>query len=202
MAEPNTAIARQKGVRRFSAWLADEGEVEIDPLLGLKRPTEVRKVVEALDDDQLRRLFDACKGKTFTHRRDEAVVRLLAETGARAGEVIDLGVADVDLGRGRAVVRRGKGGKGCAVLACRIADEDRWCRRCGEEGIPRDSVTRQLAHEPFGWRPTTLLVTIRRYRCAGCALCGDKTPARPPNRGPCCPGVRCHGHWMPLFANT
>jgi transposase len=54
------------------------------------------------------------------------------------------------------------------VLACRITDEDRWCRRCGEEGTPRDTVTRQLAHEPFGWRPTTLLVTIRRYRCAGC----------------------------------
>jgi transposase len=56
-----------------------------------------------------------------------------------------------------------------AVLACRITDEDRWCRRCGEEGIVRDTVTRQLAHEPFGWRPTTLLVTVRRYRCAGCA---------------------------------
>jgi transposase len=55
-----------------------------------------------------------------------------------------------------------------AVLACRITDEDRWCRRCGEEGALRDSVTRQLAHEPFGWRPTTLLVTVRRYRCAGC----------------------------------
>ncbi|BBY60137.1 hypothetical protein MSAR_32730 [Mycolicibacterium sarraceniae] len=56
-----------------------------------------------------------------------------------------------------------------AVLACRVAAEDRWCRRCGEEGTPRDSITRALAHEPFGWRPTTLLVTIRRYRCAGCA---------------------------------
>lgn len=33
---------------------------------------------------------------------------------------------------------------------------------------PRDTVTRQLAHEPLGWRPTTLLVTIRRYRCGGC----------------------------------
>ena len=33
---------------------------------------------------------------------------------------------------------------------------------------PRDTVTRRLAHEPFGWRPTTLLVTIRRYRCGGC----------------------------------
>jgi transposase len=29
-------------------------------------------------------------------------------------------------------------------------------------------VTRRLAHEPLGWRPTTLVVTIRRYRCSGC----------------------------------
>ena len=32
----------------------------------------------------------------------------------------------------------------------------------------RDTVIRQLAHEPPSWRPTTLAVTIRRYRCAGC----------------------------------
>jgi transposase len=56
-----------------------------------------------------------------------------------------------------------------ALLSCRIVAEDRWCRRCGEEGSPRDTITRRLAHEPFGWRPTTLLVTVRRYRCAGCA---------------------------------
>jgi len=29
-------------------------------------------------------------------------------------------------------------------------------------------VTQRLAHEPLGWRPTTLLVTVRRYRCTGC----------------------------------
>jgi len=58
-----------------------------------------------------------------------------------------------------------------AVLACQVTstEADHWCRRCGEEGVVRDSVVRMLAHEPFGWRPTTLLVTIRRYRCAGCA---------------------------------
>ena len=55
-----------------------------------------------------------------------------------------------------------------AVLACRVTDPDRWCRRCGCEGVPRDSVTRRLAHEPFGWRPTTLVVTVCRYRCSGC----------------------------------
>ena len=55
-----------------------------------------------------------------------------------------------------------------AVLACRVLEADRWCRRCGCEGAPRDSVTRALAHEPFGWRPTTLLITVSRYRCPGC----------------------------------
>jgi transposase len=55
-----------------------------------------------------------------------------------------------------------------AVLACRVTEPDRWCRWCGCEGVPRDSVTRRLAHEPFGWRPTTLLVTVSRYRCTGC----------------------------------
>ena len=57
---------------------------------------------------------------------------------------------------------------GRAVLACRVVESDQWCRRCGCEGLARDTVTRALAHEPFGWRPTTLLVTIRRYRCTGC----------------------------------
>jgi transposase len=55
-----------------------------------------------------------------------------------------------------------------AVLACRVVEPDEWCRRCGCEGVARDSLVRRLAHEPFGWRPTTLLVTVRRYRCIGC----------------------------------
>lgn len=57
---------------------------------------------------------------------------------------------------------------GRAVLACRVVAPDRWCRRCGCEGSPRDSVVRRLAHEPLGWRPTTLEITVRRYRCAEC----------------------------------
>ena len=55
-----------------------------------------------------------------------------------------------------------------AVLACRVVDDDRWCRRCGCEGVVHDVVTRKLAHVPFGWRPTTLLIAVRRYRCTGC----------------------------------
>ena len=71
---------------------------------------------------------------------------------------------------------------GRAVLACRVLAVDRWCRRCGCEGVVRDSVLRELAHEPFGWRPTTLLVTVRRYRCTGCGHVWrqEMTRAAPP----------------------
>ncbi len=55
-----------------------------------------------------------------------------------------------------------------AVLECRIVEPDEFCESCGAAGLVRDTVTRQLAHAPFGQRPTTLLVRVRRYRCGPC----------------------------------
>jgi site-specific recombinase XerD len=114
-AQPATARARHMALRRFAAWLADEGELDSNPLLGVKPPKLDSKVVDALTDEQLRLLIKACSGKEFIDRRDEAIVRLMAETGLRAGEVISMELADVDLQQGRATVRRGKGGKGRVV---------------------------------------------------------------------------------------
>jgi integrase len=53
--------------------------------------------------------------KVYGDRRDEAIVRLMAETGMRAGEVCGLTVTDIDLTRGLVTVRRGKGGNGRVV---------------------------------------------------------------------------------------
>jgi site-specific recombinase XerD len=114
-AQPATARSRQLGVRRFSAWLAEEDEIDADPFLGVRSPKLDEKVVEPLTEDELRLLLKACAGRELRERRDEAVIRLMAETGARAGEVVGLTVEDVDLTSGTAVVRRGKGGKGRVV---------------------------------------------------------------------------------------
>ena len=67
------------------------------------------------------------------------------------------------------------------VLECRVVAPDQWCRRCGCEGVPRDTVVRRLAHAPFGHRPTTLLIRVRRYKCSGCARVWrqDTTTAAP-----------------------
>lgn len=48
-----------------------------------------------------------------------------------------------------------------AIIECRLNEPDPWCRRCGPWSNPRDTVTRKLAHEPFGHRPATLLVRMR-----------------------------------------
>lgn len=114
-AEPSTARARQLSLRRFAAWLVEEGEAESDQLLGIKPPKLDTKVVPVLTDLELRSLIKSCAGPDLRERRDEALVRFMAETGARAGEVIALRVGDVNLAAGAAVVRRGKGGKGRTV---------------------------------------------------------------------------------------
>ena len=79
-------------------------------------------MIEPLSDAEIRAMIKACvppRGATaqqmLWHRRDEALIRLMFETGTRAGEVVALQLDDVDLGGGVATVRRGQGGKGRVV---------------------------------------------------------------------------------------
>jgi integrase len=114
-AEPSTARSRHLALRRFSAWLVEEEELPRDELLGSKPPKLDTKVVPVLTESQIAALLKACRGPDLRDRRDEAIVRLMIETGARAGEVVAMQLGDVDLTAGAAVVRRGKGGKGRRV---------------------------------------------------------------------------------------
>lgn len=114
-AEKATARARQLAVRRFSAWLADEGEIDRDGLLGVKPPKLDVKITPILTDDQVAKLIKVCVGREFRDRRDEAIVRLMVETGLRSEEVLSMTIPDTDLGSGQAIIRRGKGGKGRTV---------------------------------------------------------------------------------------
>jgi site-specific recombinase XerD len=111
-AEANTAKSRDLALKRYAAWLVDEGELSSNPLVGLKPPKGDHKVVHALTDDELKQLIKACQGKSLQDRRDEAIVRLMLETGVRASEVIGMQVSDVNVQDGLVTVRRGKGGKG------------------------------------------------------------------------------------------
>jgi integrase len=112
---PATAALRLQVLKQFGRYLVDEGELDDNPLAGLKPPKVDVRVVDSLTEEDLRKLFKVCQGPAFRDRRDEAIVRLMAESGMRAGELLRLQVDDVDLGRGLAIIHTAKNGRGRVV---------------------------------------------------------------------------------------
>lgn len=139
-----TASLRQQILKQFSRWLAEEGETAVDHLAGLPNVKVDVPVVPELTDTELLRLINACRGTRFEDRRDEAIVRLLIDTGIRAGEACALTLGDLDLKHGLVTVRCGKGGKGRVVAigprTCTTLDRYVRARR-----------THALAHLPDLW---------------------------------------------------
>jgi integrase len=118
---PGTVRARHQAVRRFTLWALSTGTLTADPFVGIKGPMHRPSVVTPLSDDELRTLIGTCTRPTFRayepfhHRRDQAIIRLMMETGIRAGELIALHTDDLDLPAGRITIRHGKGGRGRVI---------------------------------------------------------------------------------------
>lgn len=106
----STVRTRFQGLRRFCGWLVAEGELPEHPMRGLAEPEIPARPVPVLEDAELTALIEACKGRDFTSRRDEALIRVLLDTGVRVSEACGLDLADVDLEREMAMVT-GKGRK-------------------------------------------------------------------------------------------
>lgn len=170
-AEPATAQLRHLAVRRFARWLHAEGELDADPLAGMRPPKLDTKVIPVLSDDELRRLVKACEGRSLRDRRDEALVRLMLETGLRAGEVVALHLEDVDVAGGTLLVRRGKGGGGRIVpfSAQAARSLDRYLRlRRGH--VLADTAALWLGERSYGLGYDGLYRALRkRARAAGIA---------------------------------
>jgi site-specific recombinase XerD len=132
---PGTVRSRWRGLHRFAAWLVAEGELSVNPMAGLTPPDAPMPPVPVLTDAEL-----AAQGKTWYHRRDEAVIRFLLDTGVRVGELTGLTLADVDLDREMALVT-GKGSKIRPVyFGARTARAlDRWLRERRKHGKARDT---------------------------------------------------------------
>src|SRR4051794_29306112 len=79
--EASTVRTRYKGLHRFCSWLVDEGEIPSNPLAGLEPPVAQAKPVPVLSDGDLTHILQACAGKEFRDRRDEAGIRLLLDCG-------------------------------------------------------------------------------------------------------------------------
>jgi integrase len=89
-------------VNHMLSWAAKQGELEA---VKAQVPRTERRVLDVLNREEIRRLEDAAGSE-----RDKLIVRLLADTGLRAGELTGLRLDDLlQEGRDRFLKVRGKG---------------------------------------------------------------------------------------------
>jgi site-specific recombinase XerD len=99
-------------LRSFFRYLRHRGAISTD-LAGCV-PTvpnwSLATLPRFLPAGEVERVLESCDQKTSVGRRNHAVLLLLARLGLRAGEVVGLGLDDIDWNTGQISIR-GKGGK-------------------------------------------------------------------------------------------
>jgi integrase len=126
----NTVWTYVKAVRNLVAWAKAEGEkVEAEARL----PSLPRRLIEVLSREEIQRIEDSADSE-----RDKLIVRVLADTGVRVGELIKLREGDLVerdrmhylrvLGRSQGGGAKGEPVPPCADLACPGATDSALCR--------------------------------------------------------------------------
>lgn len=100
-----------KGVQSFARWATEENELDARDLAGLKPPKPGKPLRKMMENDDHERILATCELTTFGGCRDYALLRLMADAGPRAHEVLRLKVADLAVFKGHAPIH-GKGDKG------------------------------------------------------------------------------------------
>ena len=87
----STALNKHKGLQQFFRWLLDDEQaIDRNPMDRVRQPKTPTKLVPVMREDDTAKVLEACRGKGFVGLRDEALIRLYANTGARLSEVGNL----------------------------------------------------------------------------------------------------------------
>ncbi len=105
---PATVSNRFRALQQFFKWMETEGYKDDNPIARMHPPYVPEQPVDVLTEDQMRCLLATCKGGSFENRRDEAIMRLLADSGIRRAELLGMRCSDVHLDE-NAVEVLGKG---------------------------------------------------------------------------------------------
>jgi site-specific recombinase XerD len=88
--KPATANNRYRGLQSLFAWCCQEGEIKQSPMANMTPPRIPEVPVPVLKQEQLKGLLLACEGTSFEDKRDDAVLRVLIDTGCRRAELIGI----------------------------------------------------------------------------------------------------------------
>lgn len=112
--KPTTLSLEFRALQQFWRWALEEEEITRSPMERMKPPRIPESPVPIVPVADLRKLLATAEGRTFTARRDTALLLTLVDTGCRRGELLGMRVEDVDL-KDRLAYVTGKGGHTRAV---------------------------------------------------------------------------------------
>lgn len=95
--KPSTVRTRYGGLRQFFAWCHDEGEIEANPMARIKAPDVPETPVPVLSGDKIRAVLATCEGSSLLERRDQAILLLYLDTGARLTAIATARLDGLDL---------------------------------------------------------------------------------------------------------
>lgn len=95
--KPATAVARYTALHIWFEWMVSQPDIDMDhnPMYGMRAPTIPEEPPPILSAAAIRKMIDTCDPKTFIGLRDEAIIRLFADTGIRCGELQSLKAVEV-----------------------------------------------------------------------------------------------------------
>ena len=105
----NTRLAAIRSFYRYAALEHPEHAATIERVLAIPLKRTDRPLVTWLPKPELQALLAAPDQRTWTGRRDHAMILLAAQTGLRASELTNVRIGDITLGTGAHVQTLGKG---------------------------------------------------------------------------------------------
>lgn len=137
--DSHTLSGHVRAIRALLHWAVVEGLVDANVPKRIALPRKEQKVLAALSDEQISRLFRAAQAAE-TRARDTALPSLLLGTGCRAAELTGLTLDDVHLTPDDAwLLVRGKGRKQRQVALGHKARAD-LARRCASRVSPQTAM--------------------------------------------------------------
>lgn len=109
--DDNSSISRKlSSLRGFYKYMANEGIVKTNVFSLVNGPKKSKKLPRYFEYNELEQLFSVPNINTPLGQRDSLLLEMLYATGVRVGELVNIKVKDIDLGR-RNIIILGKGNK-------------------------------------------------------------------------------------------
>jgi site-specific recombinase XerD len=158
---PATAHNRYRSLQAFFRWALEEELIAASPMEHTKPPILGELLSPMLTDNELRTLLHACAADhSFAGRRDEAIIRVLLDSGARRAEIAALrwtpdnpDTNDVDLdARQLRVIGKGRRERIVVIGVEAVRAVDRYIRyRDGGTRYGKRLAPHHAAHLPNLW---------------------------------------------------